>query len=286
VSVQSTIEAATGSLSPSLLRIATAIRENPAIVLDSTINELAAACGTSVASVVRFCRAIGLSGYTQLRMMLATELGKESAQFGGSTSFGSDITEGESLREMAQKIASLEMLAIEETITHLDYAGLEQVVDALDGADRILLYGIGASQVVAEDLQRKLFRIGRNAFAPTDPHEARAAAALPVAGVVAVGFSHLGETHETLDFLRRARDNGARTIGVTGAKGSTLSRLVDHALFTEVRETTFRAGAMVSRIAQLAVVDCIFAGVAQRRYDFTVEALRRTREVTRSARGI
>jgi DNA-binding MurR/RpiR family transcriptional regulator len=69
-------------------------------------------------------------------------------------------------------------------------------------------------------------------------------------------------------------------------KGSTLDRLVDIALFTEVRETTFRAAAMVSRIAQLAVVDCLFVGVAQRRYPDTVEALRRTREATRPARGV
>ena len=285
MSVQSTIEAALGSLSPSLRRVAGAIRENPAIVLDSTINDLAAACDTSVASVVRFCRAIGLSGYTQLRMMLAAELGKEAAQFGG-TSYGADITEGESLTEMAQKIASLEILAIEETVARLDYRALEEIVDALDGAGRVLLYGVGASRFVAEDLQGKLFRIGRNAFAPTEPHEAWAAAAIPVDDVVAVGFSHLGETHETVEFLRLARDNGARTVAITGAKDSSLARLADLTLFTEVRETTFRAGAMVSRIAQLAVVDCIFAGVAQRRYDYTVEALRRTREVTRRARGI
>ncbi|WP_127131913.1 MurR/RpiR family transcriptional regulator [Georgenia sp. SYP-B2076] len=285
MSVQSTIEATIGSLSPSLRRVAAAIRENPAIVLDSTINDLADSCGTSVASVVRFCRAIGLSGYTQLRMMLATELGKESAQFGG-TSYGADITEGESLAEMAQKIASLEILAIEETIARLDYQALERIVDAIDGAGRILLYGVGASRFVAEDLQVKLFRIGRTVFAPTEPHEAWTAAVLPVEGVVAVAFSHVGETHETLEFLRLARDNGARTVGITGAKGSSLARLADLALFTEVRETTFRAGAMVSRIAQLAVVDCIFAGVAQRRYDSTVEALRRTREVTRGARAV
>ncbi|KAE8765078.1 MurR/RpiR family transcriptional regulator [Georgenia thermotolerans] len=285
MSVQATIEAALGSLSPSLGRVGSAIRENPAMVLDSTINDLATACDTSVASVVRFCRAIGLSGYTQLRMLLAAELGKEAAQFGGA-SYGADITEGESLPAMAQKIAALEILAIEETIERMDYRALEEIVDALDGADRILLYGVGASRSVAEDLQGKLFRIGRNAFAPSEPHEAWAAAAIPVEGVVVIGFSHLGETHETVEFLRLARDHGARTIGITGVKDSSLARLADIAVFTQVRETTFRAGAMVSRIAQLAVVDCIFAGVAQRRYDYTIEALRRTREVTRGARGV
>ncbi len=51
-------------------RVADSIRENPAIVLDKTISEFALACQTSVASVIRFCRAVDLSGYAQLRMSL------------------------------------------------------------------------------------------------------------------------------------------------------------------------------------------------------------------------
>ncbi|GHS84866.1 RpiR family transcriptional regulator [Actinomycetota bacterium] len=285
MSIQSTIEATAGTLSPSLARVATAVRDNPGLVLDKTINELAVACDTSVASVVRFCRAIGLTGYAQLRMALATELGKESAQFAGG-SFGADIAATDSLATAVAKIAQLEILAIQETVSGLDQAALERAVDVLDRADRILLYGVGASQFVAQDLGHKLLRIGRAAFVLSDPHEARAVAALPVPGTATVGFSNLGETVETLEFLRTARDSGAATVGVTSGKASSLARLAEVTLFTEVRETTFRAGAMVSRIAQLAVVDCLFTGVAQRRYDETVEALRITREVTRHARGV
>ena len=78
MSIQSTIDSAAETLSPSLARVANFIRARPVTVVDSTINELAALCETSVASVVRFCRAIGFSGYAQLRMALASELGKES----------------------------------------------------------------------------------------------------------------------------------------------------------------------------------------------------------------
>ena len=285
MSIQSTIEASISTLTPSLARVATAVRDDPQLVLVKTINQLADDCDTSVASVVRFCQAIGLNGYAQLRMELAGELGKESAQF-GSMAFGADISQSDTLIEGAAKIAQLEILAIDESISRLDYGRLADAVDAIDGAERILLYGVGASQFVAQDLGHKLMRIGRTAFALSDPHVALAAAALPIPGTVALGFSHLGETRETCDFLRTATENGAATVGLTGVKGSTLDRLVDIALFTEVRETTFRAAAMVSRIAQLAVVDCLFVGVAQRRYPDTVEALRRTREATRPARGV
>lgn len=286
MSIQSTIEASAASMPPSLARVAQAVRENPAIVIDMTINELAAACQTSVATVVRFCRAIGFSGYAALRMALATEIGKESAQFAGHAGFGSDIAADDSLRDASAKIASLELLAIEETVGRLDYDALEAAVDAIDAAERILLFGVGASQIVAEDLGHKLLRVGRNAIVLSDAHEAVASAVLQSAPTVAIAFSHLGTTKETIRFAEAARAGGARTVGVTSAKDSPFANAVDHALFTEVRESTFRAGAMVSRIAQLAVVDCIFIGVAQRRYDETLDALQRTREATRILRDL
>jgi DNA-binding MurR/RpiR family transcriptional regulator len=249
-------------------------------VLDKTIYELAATCGTSVASVVRFCQALGLSGYAQLRMSLATELGKETAQFGSNLILGAEIARSDTLQEMASKVASLEMLAIDETVSGLDYEALERVVAALDGAQRILLFGIGASQFVAQDLHHKLFRIGRNAFLLADPHEAWTAALLSPPRTVAVGFSHSGETADTVRYIEIARQAGALTIALTGSPDSALARAADECLVSRARESRLRAGAMVSRIAQLAIVDCLFLGVASQRYEQTVDALERTRDVT------
>lgn len=286
MSIQSTIEVVISTLPPSTRRIGEAIRDNPSIVLENTISDLAVKCNTSEASVVRFCQAIGMTGYSQLKIRLATELGREFAQFGDSLTYGADIVETDSLKEMALKISTLEILAIQDTVAKLDFDAVAQVVDALDSATRTLLFGVGASHFTAEDLQHKLFRIGRNAFVLNDPHEAWASAALLTPQTVAIGFSHLGETKETVNFLRVARESGAFTVAITSAREAAIVDVADVALFTEVRETAFRAGAMVSRIAQLAIVDCIFAGVAQRRFDDTVDALKRTRAATRDARGV
>ena len=261
-------------------RVATVIRDHPGIVLDRTISELATACHTSVATVVRFCRALGLSGYAQLRMSLATELGREAAQFGGGMTLGAEIAQSDTLQEMAAKVAALEMLAIDETVSSLDFAALERVVSALDGAQRILLFGIGASQFVAQDLHHKLFRIGRNAFLLADPHEAWSAALLSPPKTVALGFSHSGNTADTVRYLDIARQAGALTVAITGSSDSPLAQAADEHLISHARESRLRAGAMVSRIAQLAIVDCLFLGVARQSYGETVDALQKTRDVT------
>lgn len=278
--IQSSIEASAANFTPTMRRIARAIRDNPSIVLNMTISQIAEACGTSVASVVRFCQAVGVSGYAELRMALATELGKEAAQFGSGLTLGAEIARTDTLEEMAAKVASLEMLAIEETVSNLDLRALERVVDALDKAPRILLFGIGASHFVAQDLHHKLFRVGRNAFLLADAHEAWTAALLSPKDTVAIGFSHSGTTADTVRFLELAHENGAVTVAVTGAPESKLARAADERLVTHARESALRAGAMVSRIAQLVLVDCLFLGVMRLRYEQTIDALRRTRDVT------
>jgi DNA-binding MurR/RpiR family transcriptional regulator len=52
--------------------------------------------------------------------------------------------------------------------------------------------------------------------------------------------------------------------------------VADFVLLTAARETTFRSGAMTSRIAQLTVVDCLFVMLAQRDLPGTMNALERT----------
>lgn len=284
MSIQTTIAASVDALPPSLARIARTIADDPSLVVDSTITEMASACETSVASVVRFCRAVGVEGYAALRMLLATELGRESAQFTSSSGYGSEISAADTLREAATKVAALEVLAIEETIAGIDDDTLAAVVAAIDEADRILLFGVGASSLVAADLGHKLLRIGRTAIVLSDAHEASAAAALGATRSVAIGFSHSGTTRETLHFLRIAQSAASTTIAVTGSPGSPLADEADHVLATRAREPRLRAGAMVSRIAQLAVVDVMFVGVAQRRFAHTVHALQRTSDAAQALR--
>src|SRR3546814_5458948 len=93
-----------------MARVAAVIRDNPGVVLDMTISDLAATCRTSVATIVRFCRVLGLSGYAQLRMSLATELGREAAQFGGGMTLGAEIARSDSLQRSEEHTSELQSL--------------------------------------------------------------------------------------------------------------------------------------------------------------------------------
>ncbi|WP_223358026.1 MurR/RpiR family transcriptional regulator [Leifsonia sp. ZF2019] len=286
VSIQTSIQSHVDSFPPTMRRVADVILERPQIVMENTISELARACDTSEASIVRFCRALGFTGYPQLKLQLAAELAKESAEFGGNGdgAYGADISPSDTLAEMVAKIAGSEILGIRETADSLDIKVLQRVIRKLERAKRVVLFGVGASNAGAQDLAQKLLRIGHVALAFHDAHDALVSAALVEQGDVAIGFSHNGRTRETMAFLSAARRNGAHTVAVTNVPDSPLAEQAESVLRTAVRETTFRSGAMASRIAQLTIIDYLFVGVARGRYDRTVQALKSTYEIVKELR--
>jgi len=268
-----TIRSLLPSLAPVERRVAQAVLDDPQGVAWRSISELARTCGTSATSVVRFCRAIGLRGYPDLRLALAGAVARDDA---APAAAADDIDPSDDAAAITKKIAYADARAVTDTASHLDIATLVQITDALAKASRIDIYGVGASGYVALDLQMKLQRIGRPAFAWPDPHMAISSAALRAGGDVAIGLSHTGTTVDTIDALREAGSHGATTAAVTNFPWSPITEVADFVLLTAARETAFRSGAMTSRIAQLTVVDCLFVTLAQQDLPGTRVALERT----------
>lgn len=257
-------------------RVAKVVLENPATVAHRSITEVAEQAGTSETTVTRFCKAIGVGGYPELRIALAADTARSAAR--ANHDMGGDIGPGDDLKQVVGKVAFADARAVEETAEQLDIESLDRVVQAVAGARRVDVYGFGASAFVAFDLQQKLHRIGLTCFAWNDTHIALTSAAVLTGADVAVGISHTGSTVETVEALRVARETGATTVALTNFPRSPITEVADHVLTTAARETTFRSGAMASRIAQLTVIDCLFIGVAQHHVDTAKTALEATYE--------
>lgn len=271
------------SLSPAEQRVARLVVADPAQAARRTITDLATAAETSEATVIRFCRSVGMPGYPQLRIRLAAEAARR-VEPPDARVVGGDIPPGADLAQIIATIAFNDARAVEETAEQLDPAICEQVVDALAAAARIDIYGAGASGVVAADFQQKLHRVGRTAFYFPDVHTALTSAALLGSGDVALGISHTGTTSDVIEVLAQARERGALTVALTNFPRSPIAEVADFVLTTAARETTYRSGAMASRLAQLTVVDCLFVGVAAHNRARTRRALEVTAEAVRAHR--
>jgi len=187
------------------------------------------------------------------------------------------------ISELAE-VASTSETTVIRFCKQIDVDALAKVVDAVVNAPRVDLYGFAASAFVALDLQQKLHRIRRVAFAWSDVHIALTSAALLGEGDVAIGISHTGTTVEVVEALEEAAKHGATTVAVTNFPRSPLAKMADLVLTTAARETTYRSGAMASRIAQLTVIDCLFIGVAQQVLPDARKALEETASAVRGHR--
>lgn len=121
------------------------------------------------------------------------------------------------------------------------------------------MYGVGASLLVAHDLQSKLERVDKVCRIQDDWHGQLLSARNLHSDDVAVVFSYSGLTEEMLIVARHARRHGATVIAVTRAIGSDLVDESDLVLGVASSEPLVRSGAMGSRMSQLLVVDALYA---------------------------
>ncbi|MFI5779474.1 MurR/RpiR family transcriptional regulator [Nocardia sp. NPDC051570] len=266
-------------LTPTGLRVARVILDDPPGAAQLTVNQLAERADTSTSAVVRLAKTLGYDGYPQLRLALAA-VGGES---GTTPVFATDIVADDPLGKVIHKLTAFETEGMVATADLADPATLTAVVDALVHARRVQLLGIGASGLVATDLEQKLTRIGRWCRASTSEDDALVQTSLLDAGDVVIAFSHSGETAAIVEAMRRVGTR-ATTVAVTSSPQSRLSRAATHTILVAGREDGFRSAAMASRMSQLLVVDALYIGVLQRTPSAAL-ALRRTHDAVADRRS-
>jgi DNA-binding MurR/RpiR family transcriptional regulator len=271
------------SLSGASLAVAQHVLDDPTTVVSLSISELASLSGTSQASVTRFCRTIGLSGYAEFRLKLASDLGRATVAT-WDRDLGSSIAIDDPPERVASVLAAAGIHALQDTSAQLDHDAVVHAAEAIASAPRCIFYGVAGSAMVAQEAQLRLHRIGRPVWAFSDVHQAKVSAALLAKGDVFVGISRSGRTREVIETMTEAHEHGATTIALTSFPGSALVAEADIVLTTPVHDTDTRHGSLAARYAQLLVIDCLYSLVAQQTYDVSVEALASTAQALAPSR--
>ena len=232
-------------------RIADYLLKNPESIINMSITELAEACGSGEATVVRFARRLGFAGYQGLKLGIASEISSAS-------SIDNTIQKSDSCYEIFQKRIKDISLSLKYTESVLDTEQLDLAAKAIMNARRVLIYGLGNSAPVAMDGAHKFLRIGIDAQACCDNHMQAIIASHVDENTVAIGISHSGSSKDIVDSLRVAKERGAKTICITNYGNSPKLQVSDIKLYTQAEETKRSILAMSSRIAQLTIFDAIY----------------------------
>ena len=204
-------------------RSARSCSRTPSLPLRLSITELAERAGTSPATVTRFCRAIGYTGYPALRVGAAAEQGRSSAHETWDSDIGRAFHPGDTATEMMRTLVNAHTVALTSTSERLDPALVGRVADAVAQSTHVDIYGIGGSAGMAVELQARLYRIGINAHAWSEVHVGLTSAALLGDSSVAIAFSNTGRTEETIEMLALAKSSGAYAVAVTSDPASPMA---------------------------------------------------------------
>lgn len=251
-------------------RVAEVLLADPSGAARSSVAALAARAGTSTATVVRCAQKFGFRGYHELRTTLARELAGTAPTRGFAVAVPAD-----------PRLAALSGVtengarAVGDAAAHVDAAAFAAAVTALDGAERVLIAGVGGSAPLCQDGAARLGAIGLRVEAPADPQVQQLRARLLGVEDLCLALSYSGRSLATLGIVAAAAASGATTIAITSATETPLAIAVGHPLVVADGAAPAARLALATRLAQLAVLDALIVAVAGRDEARTRRSLRR-----------
>lgn len=233
-----------------------------------SITEFADLAQVSEATIVRFCRKLGLAGFQELKLRIAQQVAGDRPE---------EPDNDESVWQKVQrKQVGRHQQGVTDTGALLSEAALQEAAHLLVEARRIFCFGTGASHFTAMDAAYQLVRIGLPAEMFGDTHVQAMAAATLTAGDVVVGISASGSTKDTLQAITIAKENGAHVIAITNYRRSPLADLADVVLLAAAETGPLEGGSLVGKVAQLIVLDVLVATLAVMLQARARQALTRT----------
>ena len=252
------VRAGLTDFSPAERRVAEAVLRDPFGIIHLSVSELATIAGTSPATVIRFCVSLGLRGFQELKITLASESMPSARRVLG------DIVPGDGVAEITLKVLDGTARAVGQAAQTLDLSVLEAIAVQVVGARRVLFGAVGTSAPLALDTAYRLTQIGIDASFALDVHTQHVSARMLHPGDVFFAISHTGSTFETLATARAAKLSGATTVALTSFSHSPLTDVADFSLIAGSAETAYRVESMTSRIVHFAVLDALFVTLALR----------------------
>lgn len=264
-------------LSKSERKVAEVILASPQTAIHSSIATLARMADVSEPTVNRFCRRLDTKGFPDFKLHLAQSLAN------GTPYVNRNVEEDDSVDSYTSKIFESVMASLDTVKANLDIAAINRAVDLLTQAKKISFFGLGASAAVAHDAMNKFFRFNIPVVYFDDIVMQRMSCMNSGEGDVVVLISHTGRTKNLVEMAHLARENDATVLAIT-SRDTPLAQAATLALLLDVPEDTDVYMPMVSRIAQLTLIDVLATGFTLRRGTKFRDNLKRVKEALKESR--
>lgn len=226
-----------------------------------SIEKLAKRCEVSEPTIMRLVKALGYQGYSEFRYAIISAKAKgKGKDETADPLYGFSLSSHEQIKDIPEKISSISIQNIEESMKCISVKTFEKVIDAIKNARVLDIYSVENSNVVAIDLLTKLLYIGIPCRHFDDYYHQKISAGNLTKEDVAIGISYSGYSKDTVDIMRTAKKSGATTIVLTNFKDSAICKYADLLLCTTQKQF-FYGDSIFSRTTQLMIIDMIYMGI-------------------------
>ncbi len=204
------------------------------------VQEVADTLYTSPATVVRFCKKLGFSGFSEFKAGIKAELSQGSP-------------------DTPVKNHSIDFLKdVQKTIQLISDETAGRVLEMIDQCRRVEFYAAGSSRTVAAEFVKRLQIIGKPAFWYDDSSLMNISARQVTDNDLVIVISVSGETSLVLAAANMAKSRGASIVSITDLGSNSLSDMADENIY--VNSTYFiKADIKIrSRVHLLLVCEYLF----------------------------
>lgn len=242
------------SFSTSEKKIADYILRYPDKAVNCNVSELANASGTSDATIIRFCKHLGYSGYYQLRITLSRELGRIDQ------SYDADSNEGTAASVLQKYAANIQSMA-----RKIDEKTFQECARLIENCHYVHIVATGNTTPLAHHVGFRLGRLGiRSTFHMITEYFLNDIILAQEDDVV-LAISQSGTSKQVVKAMELAIDRKIPTIAVVGYEYSPVSRLADYLLPAIVPEQTFDYRKNHAHVYEMAVLDALMEMISHNR---------------------
>lgn len=276
MSVNGRIINARGTLAKAEGKVADYIMAHANQVPTMTVADLAQAAGASPAAVIRLTKRLETDGFTALKLMLSADVAENRL----APKTYADITPKEPISTIKEKLLAGALDSLRETTDQINDHTLAELIHLIADAHQLNLFGIGASNLAAENISQKWNRLGYLTVADNDLNSLLPKLVNAQPNDVLWLVSNSGTSPEVLVAAKFAKDHGIKVISLTRFGDNALARLSDLAVHTsQPKESANRIAATNSLLAQFMVIDIIFYTFVSQHFEASATALENSRQI-------
>ncbi|MDU4884972.1 MurR/RpiR family transcriptional regulator [uncultured Clostridium sp.] len=228
---------------------------------------LAESTYTSPATVIRFCKKLGFSGFDEFKESFIKEINYLNQQ-SGKIDVNFPFSKDDTLMKAANNISHLYMDTIQDTMSLVDYDSLQKAITIIKYSDCISIFSAGTLLNQAESFKEKMMKIGKRVSISNNLNYQLYEVECLTSRDIAIIISYSGETEKIIEIARECKKRSIQIITITSFGENTLSQYASCKLVLSTKESLFQnLGDFSTHISLNLILDILYSSYFLLNYD-------------------